>query len=146
VTPVLESRALPIYDRMLSQIDTDYMILTSQQCLCTDIVQVSMDGFRHVVRLPRIHEFAYQHMDRVLMGNEVYGIEGGQFKYKSTIYGEEITCVAGYDNRTIMCGTQIMKVGIYLWIEGQYQVIGQIRLQPQPQIDPVVFVQKLNDR
>ncbi len=64
-----------------------------------------MDGFRHMIRIPRIHEFAYQHMDRVLMGNEVYWIDGGQFKHKCTIYGEEITCVAGYDSRTIMCGT-----------------------------------------
>lgn len=51
VQAVAESSNLPHYDRLLAQIDNDYLVLTCTPQTITDILAVSTTGFRHVLRL-----------------------------------------------------------------------------------------------
>ena len=112
---LVENLSLQHYDKLLAQIDNDYLVLVSYQFNTTDIVHLSTEGFKLFLRLPRAHTVAHQHCNRLILGNEVHQIFPASFQYSQTFYGDEITSYCTYDSQVLLAGSvQLQKIGVYM--------------------------------
>lgn len=145
VQAIVENQTLPSYDRLLAQIDNDYLVLSSTKKNLTDIVSVSMNGFQHVLRVSKAHQVAYQHGNQLLLGNEVYNIPTG-FTLSQTIFGEELTSYCAYDNQVLLAGSSAQKISIFMLHGGKYEEFRQIKVNPVFGNDPVISLNRINEK
>ena len=59
--PQVENKNLPTYNKFLGQLDQDYLVLTNTLSNYTDIIFFESQGFRHIIRYPKVYHSFYQH-------------------------------------------------------------------------------------
>eukprot|EP00347_Sterkiella_histriomuscorum_P020395 403337967 len=144
---VVENALLPYYDKLLIQINEEYLVMVNYEQNFTDILHFSPAGFRHVNRIRKSFTVAHQHLDKLFLGNDVFLISNNFQFIQSIGYGEEISAYCTYDRKILLVGQNNYKIGVYrAQSDGTYQEFKQIRTQPQFTFSQIVSIFKLTER